>query len=187
MTWYEAVAYCNWLSEAEGIEKTQWCYEPNNQGKYAAGMKAKDRFWELNGYRLPTEAEWEYACRAGTVTSRYYGTTDELLPQYARYIANSHEHTCPVGSVKPNDFGLFDMLGNVWEWCFDVYTTYPEQAAEISQDLPTTGQVADRDRRTMRGGAFFTRPRVIRSAIRYDLSPDHRESNVGFRVARTYP
>jgi eukaryotic-like serine/threonine-protein kinase len=186
-TWYEAVAYCNWLSEEEGIEKTQWCYEPNNQGKYAAGMKSKDRFWELNGYRLPTEAEWEYACRAGTVTSRYYGTTDELLPQYARYIANSHEHTCPVGSVKPNDFGLFDMLGNVWEWCFDVYTTYPEQTAEISQDLPTTGQVADGDRRMMRGGGYFTRPPVIRSAIRYDLSPDHRESNVGFRVARTYP
>jgi len=187
MTWYEAAAYCNWLSQQEGISKEQWCYEPNDQGKYAAGMKAKDRFWELSGYRLPTEAEWEYACRAGTVTSRYYGLTEELLPQYARYVSNSQEHTWPVGSLMPNDLGLFDMLGNAWEWCFDLYANYPEQATEVSKDLPTTRQVADGDRRVARGSAFFSRPRVVRSAVRYDLPAGDREYNVGFRPARTYP
>ena len=100
MTWYEAAAYCNWLSEQEGIPKEQWCYEPNKQGKYGAGMKAKDKFWELTGYRLPTEAEWEYACRAGTVTSRYYGLTEALLPQYAWYQANGKNRTWPSRKLE---------------------------------------------------------------------------------------
>ena len=88
MTWYEAARYCNWLSEHEGVEKKQWCYEPNEKGEYDSGMKVKDKYLELSGYRLPTEAEWEYACRAGTVTSRYYGATDKLLGKYAWYETN---------------------------------------------------------------------------------------------------
>ena len=73
------------------------------------------------GYRLPTEAEWEYACRAGAITSRYYGLSIDLLEQYARYQANSQDHAWPCGSLLPNDLGLFDMLGNVYEWCQDRY------------------------------------------------------------------
>ena len=99
------------MSEQEGIVKEQWCYEPNEKGEYGPGMKAKDKYLELSGYRLPTEAEWEYACRAGTVTSRYYGLTDTLLAKYAWYEANGQNRTWPVGSLKPNDFGLFDMHG----------------------------------------------------------------------------
>ena len=112
LTWYEAVAFCNWLSEQEGIPEDQWCYEPNSPGDYAARMRIKAGALERTGYRLPTEAEWEYACRAGAGTSRHYGLSDDLLPRYARHLANGGDHSWPVGGLLPNDLGLFDMLGN---------------------------------------------------------------------------
>src|SRR5208282_774010 len=115
--WYAASAYCNWLSEREGIPEDQWCYLKNTQGAYAEGMKLAPDYLSRGGYRLPTEAEMEYACRAGAVTSRYYGETEELLANYAWYQKNSTERTWPVGLLKPNDLGLFDMHGNVWTWC----------------------------------------------------------------------
>ena len=111
--WYAAAAYCNWLSKRGGIARGQWCYLPNESGAYAEGMTIPADVLERTGYRLPTEAEWEYACRAGAVTSRYYGLSAELLGKYARYLANSEEHAWPCGSLLPNDLGLFDMLGNV--------------------------------------------------------------------------
>ena len=119
VNWYAAAAYCNWLSEQEGLPKDQWCYLRNQAGLYAEGMTIPADVLERTGYRLPTEAEWEYACRAGTMTSRYYGLSIALLDVYARYQANCHDHACPGGSLLPNDLGLFDMLGNVSEWCQD--------------------------------------------------------------------
>jgi serine/threonine protein kinase/formylglycine-generating enzyme required for sulfatase activity len=186
-TWYAAAYYCNWLSEQEGISKEQWCYETNKQGKYGPGMKAKDRFWELTGYRLPTEAEWEYACRSGTLTSRYYGLTETLLPDYAWFQANGQDRTWPVGSLKPNDLGLFDMLGNAWEWCFDVYVDYPKQAAKVLDDNVTVKPVRIGDVRILRGGAFSDNPKFVRSAWRRTNLPILHPDNFGFRPARTYP
>jgi formylglycine-generating enzyme required for sulfatase activity len=116
MNWYEAAAYCDWLSEEEGLPK---CYLPNQSGSYGEGMTIPADFLKRTGYRLPTEAEWEYACRSGTITSRYYGFSTDLLGKHAWYRGNSQEHAHPGGSLLPNELGLFDMLGNVWEWVQD--------------------------------------------------------------------
>ena len=187
MPWYDAAHYCNWLSDQAGIPKEQWCYEPNKQGKYTAVMKAKDKFWDLTGYRLPTKAEWEYACRSGTVTSRYYGRSEKLLRQYAWYQENGSNRTWPVGSLKPNDIGLFDMLGNVFEWCFDSAQAYPQQAGKVLEDVPSTQPVDGGDNRVVRGGAFDVPPRGVRSAVRVNFAAAGHDATIGFRPARTYP
>ena len=92
-------------------------YPGRLDAKYEGGMRLARNYLQRQGYRLPTEAEMEYATRAGAVTARYYGETAELLPKYAWYNKNAQEKTWPVGSLKPNDLGLFDAQGNVWTWC----------------------------------------------------------------------
>ncbi|HQR08437.1 MAG TPA: bifunctional serine/threonine-protein kinase/formylglycine-generating enzyme family protein [Gemmatales bacterium] len=176
-SWYQAVAYCNWLSKEEGIPEDQWCYEI--QGDVT---KFKEKYLSLSGYRLPTEAEMEYATRAGAFTSRYYGETEELLGKYAWYQKNSQEKTWPVGSLKPNDFGLFDVQGNVFSWCQDSYTTSPPK-----EDKEETLIIKGTDRRMLRGGTFFNVPSVIRSAFRGSVVPSYRSDGSSFRPARTLP
>lgn len=170
----------------------QWCYEPikqadNNPAEYGPGMKPKENYLELPGYRLPTEAEWEYACRAGAVTSRYYGLSKSLLPKYAWFQANGQNQAWPVGSLKPNDCGLFDMLGNAFEWCDDSYASYLLVEGKVSEDSGTMKPVTLDDRRVLRGGAFYSQPLFVRSAYRNLDRPDYRSTNLGFRPARTYP
>ena len=132
VSWYAAVAYCNWLSKQEKVPETEWCYLPNKkegykEGEgYEEGMTLPENVLERKGYRLPTEAEWEYGCRAGAGTSRYYGSKVDLLGRYAWYNATSPDRARPCGSLQPNDLGLFDMLGNVYEWCQEQYYDYPE-------------------------------------------------------------
>jgi formylglycine-generating enzyme required for sulfatase activity len=124
VTWYEAAQYCNWLSATEGIPPEQWCYpsfEELEQAKKGKPVKLAVDYLRRSGYRLPTEAEWEYACRAGSVTSRFYGHAEEMLTHYAWYVQNAGDCTWPVGGLKPNDFGLFDIQGNVWDWTNDQY------------------------------------------------------------------
>ena len=186
MTWFEAAHYCNWLSEQEGIPEDQWCYEPNEKGAYAEGMQAKEKFWELSGYRLPTEAEWEFACRADTVTSRDYGLTEDLLPKYAWYQANSQNRMWPVAGLKPNEYGLFDMLGNALEWCQDADGSYKMEGNSAVSDATDTGTITISTRRVLRGGSFGNRPTYLRSADRYYEQPDNRNDNNGFRPSRTY-
>lgn len=187
ITWYEAAAYCNWLSKQEGMAEEQLCYEANASGQYAEGMKAGADFLSRTGYRLPTEAEWEYACRAGAVSSRYYGETRDLLAKYAWYQENSKEHSWAVGSLKPNDFGLFDMQGNVWQWCHDVIAEYrlPPNGGAV-KDLGDTVAASDKISRVLRGGAFTNLPSLVRSAQRISYLPVNRYVVYGLRLARTY-
>ena len=121
VTWYDAVAYCNWLSEQEGTPKEQWCYLPNDAGKYAEGVKMPSDCLQRPGYRLPTEAEWEYACRAGAETGYSFGEAGDLIGKYSWYLGNSPTRTQPCGKLTPNDLGLFDMHGNTWEWVPNVH------------------------------------------------------------------
>ena len=181
ISWYMAAKYCNWLSKEEGIPEDQWCYEINGDE-----IKLKSNYLSLTGYRLPTESEMEYATRAGAVTSGYYGETDELLPKYAWYNKNSKERTWPVGSLKPNDLGLFDVQGNVFTWCQESFKPYPsvkgEESAEDQEDgLVVSSAVG----RVLRGGSFDAQASYVRSASRISNVPAFRAYDFGFRPART--
>ncbi|MDB4517048.1 formylglycine-generating enzyme family protein, partial [Crocinitomicaceae bacterium] len=185
VTWYEAAAYCRWLSEQESIPEDQMCYPPIPEMK--EGMKPSSDYLSRTGYRLPTEAEWEYACRAGTRTSRYYGQSEELLGKYAWYGATSQDRTWPVGSLKPNDFGLFDMHGNVYEWCQEKYSSYGVGTkGKTAEDVEDTASVSSRGSRLLRGGSFDYLPMVVRSAYRIAYRPGNRYFTYGFRPARTH-
>jgi len=142
---------------------------------------------ERTGYRLPTEAEWEFACRAGAVTSRYYGHSIDLLDAYARYQANSKEHAWTCGSLFSNDLGLFDMLGNVFEWCQDNWNASKPVKNGLCNDLIIISEsIVEKDARLLRGGAFGGRPAFVRSANRIRFRPGAPAPFFGFRPSRTY-
>ncbi len=182
VSWYDAVAYCNWLSEKEGLTPV---YEANKDDEFAEGMKLKANYLELDGYRLPTESEWEYACRADSVTSRFYGETEDLLRYYGWYSTYSKDRfMLPVGNLKPNDFGLFDMQGNAWQWCEDKAVFYkPGADQEDSNDIKS---ISDKNSRVLRGGSFYNQASNVRSAYRNNNAPTNRYDIDGFRPSRTF-
>jgi formylglycine-generating enzyme required for sulfatase activity len=163
VSWYDAVWYCNWLSEQEGLTPAYTI----NINKIGLNRRA-------SGYRLPTEAEWEYACRAGTVTS--YNTGNNITSHQANFGGNG---TTPVGSFPPNSWGVYDMHGNVDEWCWDWDDDYngDNQADPFGR---RTGFY-----RAVRGGGWYDNGQNIRSASRGFLFPAARNSRLGFRVVRS--
>ncbi len=195
VTWYEAAQYCNWLSKQEGIPESEWCYPPIDQIK--SGMQMPKNYLQRTGYRMLTEAEWEYACRAGTTTSRFYGDSDEELSKYALYSPNppqrkgepadprNPKQTLQVGQLKPNQFGLYDMYGNVWEWCQSRRLPYVTGTTEDREEMNLV--ITDSTALVRRGGSFSYGVDVMRSAHRGSIGylPNQRRDNVGFRIART--
>ena len=183
INWFHGAMYCRWLSEQEGIPEDQMCYPP--LAEIRPGMRVPKDYLSRTGYRLPSESEWEFACRAGTTTSRFYGEADELVPKYAWYVKNSDSRTWPVASLKPNDLGLFDMYGNVWELCHDSVSDYPQGGTVV--DVEDTRAVSSALRRVLRGGSFDILDASIRSANRFYSPPDNRTLiGVGVRPARTH-
>ena len=149
ITWNDAVAFCDWLGREE-------------QAKY----------------RLPTEAEWEFACRAGTTTEYSFGDDLDSLGEYAWYGKSNEGRSGKVGTKRPNPFGLFDMHGNTREWCGDWYgKTWYKQSPTEDPVGPTTGEG-----RVLRGGKWLNKPPYLRSAYRFDYWPSYRSQYFGFRV-----
>lgn len=162
VSWLGAVAFCNRWSEAEGLTP---CYR-------ITGDKVE---WEAeaDGYRLPTEAEWEYACRAGSAARWCFGDDEAGLADYAWYGKNSGGEPRPVATRKPNAWGLHDMHGNVWEWCWDRYGPY-DAAGQHDPAGPREGSLC-----VLRGGSFLCRPGYLRSADRYGGRPEDQYGDVG--------
>jgi serine/threonine protein kinase/formylglycine-generating enzyme required for sulfatase activity len=189
VSWYDAAAYCNWLSGEEGIPKDQWCYEPNGKGEYAEGMKMAANYLQRTGYRLPTGAEWEYACRAGTETGFSFGEQEDLVGKYAWFAGNSSpSNSQPAGRLRPNDLGLFDMHGNAWERCQDRIKAMRGEGGKddrVLEDEDDVLLVKDSEPRVLRGGSFCDRAGLLRSGCCRDNVPTNRSYAVSFRLART--
>jgi formylglycine-generating enzyme required for sulfatase activity len=178
VTWYDAAAYCNWLSRRDGIPESQYCYEPNKEGL----LEFVPDYRQRQGYRLPTDDEWEFACRAGARTEWYFGEADEeLVGNYAWWVRNSHGdvnsdiRSFPVGLLKPNDWGLFDMHGNASELCQE--SARPQQGI-FANDVVTVS----------RGGSYRSNYRGLACDSGWAVTGRKMFlSGTGFRPVRSLP
>ena len=183
VSWNDAIAYCNWLSDHRGFQKV-----------YTISGAKVSANWKANGYRLPTEAEWEYAARSKGKDYKYaWGNGEphgnigdekgkEKYPDWIIWenYNDGYETTAPVGSFKQGDLGITDMTGNVYEWCWDWYASaYYNISPNNNPTGPETGSY-----RVIRGGSGGCRPVFLRCTYRSKNSPANRSDIIGFRLAR---
>jgi formylglycine-generating enzyme required for sulfatase activity len=163
--WSDAVKYCNARSLKEGLQP---CYD----------LQTWQCNFEANGYRLPTEAEWEYACRAGSKTVYFFGNDLSKLTDFAWVDSNAGGKPRQVGQKQPNPWGLYDMHGNVWEWCNDFYQVdYYQESPEENPRGPETGET-----KVVRGGAWKFSADSCRSGYRYNEDPGYSDVCFGYDI-----
>ncbi|MCL2444016.1 MAG: formylglycine-generating enzyme family protein [Treponema sp.] len=173
VSWFDAIEYCNRRSQREGLTPA---YTISGSGNNITVTWNRN----TNGYRLPTEAEWEYACRAGTTTA--YNTGARITTNQANYEWENSRPT-PVNRYPANRWGLYDIHGNVWEWCWDLWGEYTSEP-KTNPIGPASNQGSDGDLRIIRGGGWDSSEMNIRSAIRGSAVPTSRDDNIGFRIVR---
>ena len=175
LTWQTSAYYCNWLSDHIGLPESEWCYEPSNS-KYDRATRLKENYDKLRGYRMCTELEWEYVCRAGTTSETFYGNSYEIAHKYA-HMRGTSEHVVlwPGGHLKPNAFGLFDMFGNNAEHC--------AKTVELMDDPNTPTP----DIPVLRGNNMMAEPLHLSASFRSFLPHDTHALGAGLRLARSLP
>jgi formylglycine-generating enzyme required for sulfatase activity len=163
--WSDAVRFCNKRSESEGLQP---CYD----------LTTWKCNFEASGYRLPTEAEWEYACRAGTTTAYFFGENAAKLGDYAWFEKNAGGRPRAVGQKQPNAWGLYDTCGNVWEWCNDFYKVdYYQESPRDNPRGPENGET-----KVVRGGAWRFSEETCRSGYRYNENPGYADVCFGYDI-----
>jgi formylglycine-generating enzyme required for sulfatase activity len=174
VSWFDAIHFCNRLSISDELRPF---YEIQRNGtvKPIGG----------SGYRLPTEAEWEYSCRAGSKSVYFFGDDASRLSEFAWFEVNSGQATHPVGERAANGYALFDMLGNVWEWCWDWYGPYPTATPGAPEDEINPTGPRRGEERILRGGCFQASARHLRSTQRHGFDPELGVYYIGFRLARS--
>jgi len=169
VSWNDAVEYCNWLSRKEDLRPV-----------YTRSGNSVSCDWNADGYRLPTEAEWEYAAKGGSRSGGYKYSGENDPGTVGWYDSNSGGRTQPVGGKQGNEAGLYDMTGNVWEWCWDYWNETYSSASQKDPRGPSQNSG-----RVNRGGSWYNDARFVRSTIRKFIGPDYKSFNLGFRLARS--